>query len=1070
MGKPIVDVVVSVPAFYSAQQRKAIRESAELADLNVISLIAEPLAAGVQYALNSKVNFDDNMDENVDTSDDADDDEDEKKKEGKSRYVVLGDIGAGSADFSLMRFARSGYGRVSVERVFSHGSPHLGSQKADVQLAKLLADRFLAEHEGLSHPFESDSRAALRARARLIKVARKTKEMLSANNAAPVSVEGLMNDIDFKTSVTREELEDLLTDERYAVAEVAQSFREQIKDVYGVCVTDDAEVGVDGCEAIVVSVELIGGATRIPAFRASISEGLMRNDLGRRLNGDEAIVLGAAYHGAVLDPRFRVKKYDILDLLPVDTSVVMYGGSSVEADDGEDEEVSDEADSVVDDGRVAADGRRRAVLVAGGDRLPARKSLKLKRTGEDMIDDFVLDFVSEVEGEDGNVVVETLASYNVTELDRVMPALRTRLAKIKKAQRKAVESGIIDAPEGGLDGDEDDDNSSNVSLPDKMIVKVKVAVDLDGVPKITDIDAAIRMPSYDHAKWVIRQAEKAMKGEDDDEEEEEDDYDDDIDSDSKGKKKKSKKKKEDKEPKEYDVKTIKLVLQRLDVEGSSEHGEEGVVVVSSARTSMAAWAKIENDRILRENALNELESLVYRIKNVMDDDELVTTYISEEENSELDEQVSDAFDFVEDAVMSELKMEDIVNKTNKLLSIFEPVALRMAEDQGRDSMLERVEHMLSEAERQLETWKLEREQDLHLYEQQKQAFDEEKNARMEARLAALEEEEDVDKTADETATEAGDVDETEDLEGDGADEQETTDAQEAEDVDDDDDDDDDEYDDSDYVSFEDGDDEDAEDDAPVFEVDEKEYEMDLEDEVEEVKNMTIINFKKLLQEEEFTIGRKSFKVSANGNLKLGEDDAVDEETVDTDQKDAEQEDADQQNGDQEQATEDGKGEDASDDEAKGGEADGEDFVAIGTDLDEMVAAEKHVRHPLKELRKLQRMVVLLRKWLADKKEAQEQLTKRDNPVLLSNDIFENGRAVAATVKRLMARRRLSFKEHQLELRRQQRMYAKRFGGGSKFDDDAEYEGTFDSGGGRCVLGLTSGNAGQDPTCKGGDGA
>jgi hypoxia up-regulated 1 len=49
--------------------------------------------------------------------------------------------------------------------------------------------------------------------ARLRKAAKKTKEILSANNFAPVSVEGLHDEVDFRSEIYREAFEKV----RYAV-------------------------------------------------------------------------------------------------------------------------------------------------------------------------------------------------------------------------------------------------------------------------------------------------------------------------------------------------------------------------------------------------------------------------------------------------------------------------------------------------------------------------------------------------------------------------------------------------------------------------------------------------------------------------------------------------------------------------------------------------------------------------------------------------------------------------------------------------------------------------------------
>jgi len=54
LGQPISDVVISVPAYFSDEQRKQTRFAAELAGLNAVRLINEPTAAAMAYGLHTQ--------------------------------------------------------------------------------------------------------------------------------------------------------------------------------------------------------------------------------------------------------------------------------------------------------------------------------------------------------------------------------------------------------------------------------------------------------------------------------------------------------------------------------------------------------------------------------------------------------------------------------------------------------------------------------------------------------------------------------------------------------------------------------------------------------------------------------------------------------------------------------------------------------------------------------------------------------------------------------------------------------------------------------------------------------
>ena len=53
LGEPVTGAVITVPAYFNDAQRKATKEAAELARLNVLRLLNEPTAAAVAYGLDN---------------------------------------------------------------------------------------------------------------------------------------------------------------------------------------------------------------------------------------------------------------------------------------------------------------------------------------------------------------------------------------------------------------------------------------------------------------------------------------------------------------------------------------------------------------------------------------------------------------------------------------------------------------------------------------------------------------------------------------------------------------------------------------------------------------------------------------------------------------------------------------------------------------------------------------------------------------------------------------------------------------------------------------------------------
>ncbi|KAF3772965.1 Heat shock protein 17 [Nymphaea thermarum] len=122
----------------------------------------------------------------------------------------------------------------------------LGGQSMELRLVEHFADEFNAQIGN-----EVDVRKFPKAMAKLKKQVKRTKEILSANTVAPISVESLYNDRDFRSTITREKFEELCGDlwenSLIPVKEILESSGLKVSDLY--------------------AVELIGGATRVPKLQ-----------------------------------------------------------------------------------------------------------------------------------------------------------------------------------------------------------------------------------------------------------------------------------------------------------------------------------------------------------------------------------------------------------------------------------------------------------------------------------------------------------------------------------------------------------------------------------------------------------------------------------------------------------------------------------------------------------------------------------------------------------------------------------------------------------------------------------
>ncbi|KAI4365570.1 hypothetical protein MLD38_021544 [Melastoma candidum] len=265
----IKDAVIAVPPYFGQAERKGLLQSAQLAGMNVISLVNEPAGAALQYGI-------------------------DKDFANGSRHVVFYDMGSSSTYAALVYF--SAYNAKELGKTVSINqfqvkdvswNPNLGGQVMELRLVEYFADEF---NKQLGNGV--DVRKFPKAMAKLKKQVKRTKEILSANSIAPVSVESLYDDRDFRSTISREKFEELCED----LWEKSVSPIKEVLERSGLKAED------------VSAVELIGGATRVPKLQAKLQEYLGRKELDKHLDADEAVVLGAALYAANLSDGIKLNR------------------------------------------------------------------------------------------------------------------------------------------------------------------------------------------------------------------------------------------------------------------------------------------------------------------------------------------------------------------------------------------------------------------------------------------------------------------------------------------------------------------------------------------------------------------------------------------------------------------------------------------------------------------------------------------------------------------------------------------------------------------------------------------
>lgn len=265
----IKDSVIAIPAYLGQTERECIIVAAELGGLNVLALVNQHSGVALQYGIN-------------------------KDFSEEPRHVLFYDMGAKGTYAALVYYSAyttKEFGRNKTVNQFQvkevSWDASLGGYTMELRLLEHFVDLFNKEIGG-----GVDLRKFPKAMAKLKKQVKRTKEILSANTEAMLSVEGLHDNRDFRTLITRKKFEELCEDlwQRALVPinQVLLSSKFSIDELH--------------------SVELVGGATRVPKLQSVLSDFLGKKGHERHLDADEAVALGAALHAANLSDGIKMNR------------------------------------------------------------------------------------------------------------------------------------------------------------------------------------------------------------------------------------------------------------------------------------------------------------------------------------------------------------------------------------------------------------------------------------------------------------------------------------------------------------------------------------------------------------------------------------------------------------------------------------------------------------------------------------------------------------------------------------------------------------------------------------------
>ncbi|KAL6733177.1 hypothetical protein Aduo_003847 [Ancylostoma duodenale] len=270
----IRDVVISLPAYFTQAERLVIEKAAEIAKLNLLQLLNDGTAAALNYGVFRR-----------------------KEITEKPQRLLIYDMGAAKTIATLVEYklAKAKYGKEPKVTVLGVGFDRtLGGLEMTLRLRDLLVTKF-NEHYKTKKAITTSEKAM----AKLFKEAERLKQVLSANPDHYAQIESVHEDIDMRVHVTREEFNKLIDD---LIKRVASPVDQALKI---------AELTLDQVDQVV----LMGAGTRVPRVQEELQKFIGGKELGRFLNTDEAIAMGALFQAAHLSKGFKVKPFGVEELV-----------------------------------------------------------------------------------------------------------------------------------------------------------------------------------------------------------------------------------------------------------------------------------------------------------------------------------------------------------------------------------------------------------------------------------------------------------------------------------------------------------------------------------------------------------------------------------------------------------------------------------------------------------------------------------------------------------------------------------------------------------------------------------
>jgi hypoxia up-regulated 1 len=605
-GSDVRDVVITYPAFYTAEEKRSLELAAELAGLKIQALISDGLAVGLNYATSRTFPC---------------------VSDGENpEYHIVYDMGAGSTSASVLRFQSRkvkdiGKFNKTIQEIHVIGAgwdKSLGGDSLNDLIVNDMISHLIEDKKIKDKVTVTEVKAHGKTMSRLWKDAEKLRQVLSANTETSTSFEGLYDDdLNFKYKLSRANFEKMAAEH---IARIGTPVEQALAA---------AGLKLDDMDSVV----LHGGAIRTPFVQKQLEKlcGSSKK-IRTNVNADEAAVFGAAFKGAALSPSFRVKDIRASDAASYPVSL-----------------------------KWTSDGKERnQKLFTATSQVGLEKQVTVKN-----LEDFEFSFAQHVTENTEQPILSVQTQNLTASVAKLKDAFGCTTANIttKFAIRLSPADGLPEVVGGNVSCETESEKKGIVEDVKGFFGLGKKGeqqplVDENGEP----LESITLEPETESATTSSSATSTSTSTKD-----------------------------------AKTTPSIKTEIIPISLK-STPLGTPAPSVAELARINarLSAFDASDNDRILREEALNELEAFIYRSRDLADNEDFVKA-VKADQLTLLSERASKASDWLYEE-SDNAKTPEFQSKLKDLKDIVSPALKRMKESSDRPARVELLKDMLKNAE------------------------------------------------------------------------------------------------------------------------------------------------------------------------------------------------------------------------------------------------------------------------------------------------------------------------------------------------------------------------------------